>query len=111
VLAGGLALVIAWLTGEERTPPGLKVGVIVSAVTFLGGRAIVALLPQAVAAYPRLLLETAVRLVVPIAAVAAIAIDQRELLDKIFLAYFLPFQFVTLVADTLGAIWRVRDEA
>jgi len=101
---------IAKLQGAEDLPIGLVVGIGVSLFTFLVGKLVIGLPTASREPVPRLVTATAVRMAIPFTVIAAIAATNRELLDKTFLAYFLPFQFITLIADTLGAVRRVRDE-
>ncbi|QDU56378.1 hypothetical protein [Aeoliella mucimassa] len=55
----------------------------------------------------RMLLETCLRMALPVSFLLALAITRRHLLDNTYLLYFLPFQFLTIYAGTVGAIGSI----
>jgi len=110
VVAAALGLVASW-NGPADAKIWIAVGVGVSLVTSLAGKATVRLSGLASRPLSRLLLETSIRMALPFSVLLAIAITHRDILTTTFLLYFLPFQFITLIADTLGAVWRVKAEA
>lgn len=110
LVAAVLLRCVAWLTSETQAAGWIAAGVGVSLATFVLGKATVAASPVRRDPLPRLWLETSIRMVLPLAALAAVAVMRRELLETRFLLYFLPFQFITLIADTVGAVRRVNAE-
>lgn len=56
----------------------------------------------------RMLIETSVRMAIPLGFLSAVAIARRDLLSEAFLLYFLPFQFLTIYAGTVGAVRQVK---
>ena len=58
----------------------------------------------------RLLLETAIRMTLPLGALLAVVVTRDEIINPVYLLYFLPFPFITLFAETWGAVGRVKAE-
>lgn len=101
---------VNWFRNDDGTAPWIAAGVTVSLVTMLSTSATVYLAGATGKPLHRLLIETSVRLAVPLGILLAIAITHRDLLTTEFLLYFLPFQFITIVADTFGSVWWVQTE-
>ncbi|MGI9456637.1 MAG: hypothetical protein ACR2NU_08750 [Aeoliella sp.] len=102
---------IAWRCGPAEAKTWMLAGVGVSLVTSLVGSASVRLSGLADQPFPRLLLETSIRMALPLGVLLAVSMTRREILTPTFVLYFLPFQFITLIADTAGALWRVNSKA
>lgn len=106
----GIEWTIAKLSGHSQLPMGTIAGFGVGVTALLVGRLVILLPALSQKPFRKLLATTAVRLLVPIVALAAIAVSRREVLTDTFLAYFLPFVLFTLVADTLEAVRRVNTQ-
>lgn len=101
--------VVAVLRSESEAATWIVCGIVLSLVTILSSLATVVALGVQDKPLPQLLTQTSVRMALPLAVLLALAIVRRDVLTPIFLLYFLPFQFITLTADALGAIKRVED--
>lgn len=106
VLAAGVLVVLARAQDELRAPEWILLGIVVSLVTLVASKATVILGQVTNKPLHRMLVETSLRLSIPLGVLLAIVITRRDLLSSDFLLYFLPFQLVTIV---VGAIAAVRD--
>lgn len=106
----GIEWTIAKLSGHSQLPVGTIAGFGVGVTALLVGKLVILLPALSQKPFRKLLATTAVRLLVPIVALAAIAVSRREVLTDTFLAYFLPFVLFTLVADTLEAVRQVKTQ-
>ncbi len=98
---------VAWCSGHTQVWQWIGVGVAVSVVTLLASNTTVAASGLAGQPLQRMLMETSVRLALPLSFLLAVAIVRRDLLSETFLLYFLPFQFLTIVADVAGSLERI----
>lgn len=82
-------------------------GIGVSLATLLASKLSLAGLPDRFNAVHQVLLETCIRLVLPLGLLFAMAIARRDLLTETFLLYFLPFQLVTIAVGAGDSIRRI----
>lgn len=88
---------------------GLVAGCAVSLVTLLATRWSLAASGWRGKPLHRMLLETCVRVAMPMGFLLAIVVARRDLLDQTFLLYFLPFQILTIVVGVADAIRHVHQ--
>ncbi|MGI9456309.1 MAG: hypothetical protein ACR2NU_07085 [Aeoliella sp.] len=109
-----LAVVLLWLVAcwQEHTEATtwIAVGVGTSVLTSLASRVTVTLMRVSGQPVTRMMVETFVRMALPLGVLLAIAMYDRGLINKTTILYFLPFQFITIIADTLGAMWRIDSK-
>ena len=103
-----LMLAIRWLRGDSEAVEWIVAGIAVSLATLLASRTTVALARATDKPLYRLAIETSIRLSIPLSVLLGLAVVKRELLTAEFFVYFLPFQFVTIFADTAGSVWRIN---
>lgn len=56
----------------------------------------------------RMLIETSIRMALPLGVLLALAVVRRDLLHTEFILYFLPFQFVTLAVATAASLRELK---
>ena len=109
-----LAAVLLWLVArwQEHTEATtwIAAGVGTSVLTSFASRATVTLMRVSGQPVTRMMVETFVRMALPLGVLLAIAMFDRGLINKTTILYFLPFQFITIIADTLGAMWRIDSK-
>jgi hypothetical protein len=105
-----VAATLLLLTGDEKRAAVRFVayGVGVSLATLVASKATLKWSPPSLKAWPRVLLETCVRLMLPIGFLLALAIAKPDLLTKTFFLYFLPFQFLTIAVGASSSIAEVN---
>lgn len=59
----------------------------------------------------RIMAETFVRLAIPLGGLLAVAIVRRDLLQVEALLYFLPFQFISMIAGVVESLDRAHRES
>lgn len=59
----------------------------------------------------RMVIETSVRMAMPLGFLLAVKIVRRDLLENTFLLYFLPFQFVTILVGVWVAVGRIKADS
>jgi hypothetical protein len=106
-IAAALALV-AWGRGRSEAYLWLVAGIGVSLVTLVASKATVVATRSVDKPLASMLVETCVRMALPLATLLAVAIARRDLLTTEFLLYFLPFQFLTIIASVAGSVGRIR---
>ncbi len=103
VLAG-----IGWWIGKVDAAKWIAFGVATSAATSVMGWFTVERTRLKYEPVARMMAETSVRMALPLGALLAMAIMRRELLTGENLAFFLPFQLVTLVAGVNRTLAEVN---
>ncbi len=83
-------------------------GFVVSLVTVLGAYATVAVSGLAASPLHRMLIETCVRMAIPLGFLLALVITRPGLQTDTFLLYFLPFQFVNLFVMVMAAVGEIE---
>ncbi|WP_425398807.1 hypothetical protein [Aeoliella sp.] len=102
-----LLAAFAYWQDEPLAWKGLFAGVLVSLVTLLATRWSLAASRWSNKPLHRMLLETCIRVAMPMGFVLAMAVARRDLLEQTFLLYFLPFQILTIVVGVADAIRHV----
>lgn len=100
-------LALAYWQDEPLAWKGLVAGFIVSLVTLLTTRWSLVASGWSNKPLHRMLLETCIRVAMPMGFLLAIVVARRDLLDQTFLLYFLPFQILTIVVGVADAIRHV----
>jgi hypothetical protein len=103
------AAAIAVWEGSQDAARWIAFGIATSAVTTVAGYATVSRLDSKLDAWGRLVAETAIRMALPLGALMAVAVVRREMITPQGIAYFLPFQFVTLVAGVNRSLIAVKQ--
>lgn len=101
--------VIGWWVGKLDAARWIGFGVATSAVTSLMGWLTIERTRLKLEPVARMMAETSVRMALPLGALLALAIMRRELLTAENLAFFLPFQLVTLVAGVNRSLVEVNQ--
>jgi hypothetical protein len=83
-------------------------GVAVSLATLVASKGTLKLLPSHFTVVHHAMLETCVRLMLPMGFLLAAAIARPDLLTKSFFLYFLPFQFLTIAVGAASSIAEVN---
>ena len=107
LVAVPLAAIGAW-RGDAIALKAMLLGVGVSLLTVIACAATVGLVAWRKRPLERMLLETSLRMALPLSFLLAVLVTRRDLLDNTFLLYFLPFQFLTIIATSAGAIGSIE---
>ena len=83
-------------------------GVAVSLATLVASKGTLKWLPSHFTAVHQAMLETCVRLMLPMGFLLAAALARPDLLTKTFFLYFLPFQFLTIAVGAASSIAEVN---
>lgn len=109
-LAVGVSLAaIAWWLGRWEALKWIAFGIATSAVTSVTSWLVVELARLKQHPLGRMAAEMAVRMGLPLGVLMVVAIVRREVLTAESMAYFLPFQLVTLVAGTNRSVVEVNQ--
>jgi phosphatidylglycerophosphate synthase len=105
---------IAWWSESAEGAKWIAFGIATSAATSLASWITVARSGIGNDPWGRLVAETAIRMALPLGALLAVALVERDAVNSETLAYFLPFQLVTLVAGvnrSLVAVKQIPNES
>lgn len=115
-LLGALVLValltcLAYWRGDQLAMQAIAMGAGVSLVALLASNATVAASGWGDKPLHRLLIETNVRVALPLAFLLAVVVARRDLLSESFLLYFLPFQLLTIAVSAAASIHHIQQRS
>lgn len=108
-LAGLVAVGVAYGTQNPKAYGWIASAIGVSLVVSTASWATVRAMRLEDQPLPRLGVETLTRVILPLSVLLAVMLKRPELVSREFLLYFLPFQFITLIASTIGSVRRVNS--
>lgn len=103
-----IATLLLLMRGEGEAIRFVTYGVAVSLATLVASKGTLKMVPSHFTPANRLMLETSVRLMLPIGFLLALALARPDLLTKSFFLYFLPFQFLTIAVGAASSIADVN---
>lgn len=111
LLLGGILTSVAIWRADEKALQAIAMGTGVSLVALLASNLTVAASGWGDKPLHRLLIETNVRVALPLAFLLAVAVARRDLLSELFLLYFLPFQLLTIVVSAAASVHQVQQRS
>lgn len=103
--------VIGWWIGKVDTLRWIAFGAATSGVTSVMGWLTIERTRLKREPVARTMAETSIRMAFPLGVLFAMAVTRRDLLTEENLAFFLPFQFVTIVAGVNRALVEVKESS